>query len=73
MTFVSHWSEISTALGLEIQSPAEVTLPDGRIVNAPVLLKNFGYENGMMLFEALPAISGKLAKRWSLWGTVIPV
>jgi hypothetical protein len=54
MTFVSHWSEISTALGLEIQSPAEVTLPDGRIVNAPVLLKNFGYENGMMLFEGAP-------------------
>ena len=54
MTFVSHWTVIAAALGLNIQSPAKVTLPGGRVVEAPVLLKNFGYENGIVLFEGIP-------------------
>jgi len=54
MTFVSRWAEIASTLGLKIVSPVEVILPDGRTVCAPVLLKNFGYENGMVLFEDTP-------------------
>jgi hypothetical protein len=54
MNFVSHWAEIASALGLEIQSPVEVALPDGTNLHAPVLLKNFGAEKGMVLFEGIP-------------------
>jgi hypothetical protein len=55
MTFVSHWTAIATALGLDIQSPVELTLPDGRVIKAPVLLRNFGWQNGMVLFEGIPS------------------
>jgi hypothetical protein len=55
MTFVSHWAEIASALGLRIQSPVEVALSNGRTVCAPVLLPDFGYENGMLLFEGIPS------------------
>ncbi|MBV9569830.1 MAG: hypothetical protein JO056_01135 [Alphaproteobacteria bacterium] len=53
MTLASHWTEIANALGLEIQSPVEVALSDGTTLHAPVLLKNFGAEKGMILFEGI--------------------
>jgi hypothetical protein len=50
-TLAAAWAAIASALGLDIQTPIEVTLPDGTKINAPVLLKNFGAERGMLLFE----------------------
>jgi hypothetical protein len=55
MSFIARWTAIASALGLNIQCPVEVTLPDGRTVKAPVLLRNFGWENGMVLFGDTPS------------------
>lgn len=54
MNFVAHWTKIAKALGLEIQTPATVRLSDGRTITAPILLKNFGGQNGMLLLEGVP-------------------
>jgi hypothetical protein len=62
MTFVSHWAEIANALGLEIQSPVELVLPDGTILHAPVLLRNFGAQKGMVLFEGIRGDIMELSK-----------
>lgn len=43
------WIEAATRLGLETVAPFSTTLPSGALVVAPILIKQVGAENGMVL------------------------
>jgi hypothetical protein len=47
--FAEIWREAAADLGLEIVAPCRLVMPDKSTLEFHVLLKNFGYENGILL------------------------
>ncbi len=47
--FLEKWSKAARDLGLDIQFPFTLVLDCGAHIEARLLLKNFGFENGMII------------------------
>jgi hypothetical protein len=45
------WRTISADLGLEMEAPYQIHFTDGAVIDADLLLKNFGGDKGMLLFD----------------------
>jgi hypothetical protein len=52
------WSEAARDLGLHIQFPFSLVLECGAMIEARFLLKNFGFENGMIIVTDYSTING---------------
>jgi len=60
------WRRISKDLGIVIEAPFVVTLPEGRSIIAPVLVKNFGGRSGMIIVEDFSAVRDHTVALWDL-------
>ncbi len=55
---VAHWRSAAADLGLEIEAPFERTLGSGRRIRAPLLLRNFGGVQGMVILSRSTELEG---------------
>jgi hypothetical protein len=46
---VKAWNEVAQDLGIQIDAPCEIQLPDGTRIKATAHIKQFGAENGMIV------------------------
>lgn len=54
----NDWKVAEQDLGLEIEAPAEVHLPDGRKFLGDFLLKNFGGRSGTIVVQNFQRLAG---------------
>ena len=46
---IQQWMNAADALGLDVLSPFELVLPGGETLRVPLLVRNFGAKNGMLV------------------------
>ena len=71
-----NWKEAEADLGLEIEAPVEVPLPDGRKFLGDFVLKNFGGRSGIIIVQNYNRLAGyweQLEKMGYAFSTLQPL
>ena len=51
MGHLENWSAAAARLGVELRGPLTITLPDGRELEARMLIPHFGTDKGTLVFS----------------------
>lgn len=50
-TYIDAWSRAARTLGVELEGPVQITLSDGSVINAEMLVKGFGARQGTLVMQ----------------------
>ncbi len=51
------WSAAAEKLGVELRGPLAITLPDGRVMEARMLVPQFGADKGTLVFSDIDSLA----------------